>query len=175
MSIAKVLFRRKTVFLLAAAILLAALPPLKLLRAGTPPESGAPEAGPGDTAAESALELNARDEDAPQTADSVKDLAALLAEAGAGSEEMELALESLNEVDVDAEEKALPEAAGAAAAEKEPAGKNSAGPDADRLEKGAEKDDKEISGLEKESESAAEPGEDDKGDTIEWEDLGMDH
>jgi len=161
-------------FLLAAAILLAAPPQFRLLRAGTYPESGAPEAGPGGEAAESALELNARDEDAPQSAASVKDLAALLAEAGPGSEEMKLALEALNEVEVDAVERVLPEAAGAEAPGKKPAAGESGGPHTDRFEKEAEKDEKEISGLEKESENAAKPRDDDKGDAIEREDPVLD-
>ncbi len=171
MSIAKGFFPGRALFLLAAAILLAAVPPLKLLRAGTPAE-----AGPAGEAAAAALALNARDLDAPVTAAAGRDLEALVQEAAAGDGEEKLALEALNEVDVDAdaEEKAAAGTIGAEAAEKERAVREDGGEDPGRLEREAERDQKEISTIEKDTEGTAEPGEDDKGDTIEREDPGMD-
>ena len=169
MSIGKGFFTRKALFLLTAAILLAAVPPLRLLRAETPAEAGPA----GETAA---MALNARDLDAPVPAAAIKDLEALVQEAAAGDGEEKLALEALNEVDVDAdaEEKAFTGTIGAEAAEKERAAGDGGGKDQGRLERESERDTKEAGVIEKDAEGTVEQGEDDKGDTIEREDPGMD-
>ncbi len=167
MTIAKRLFSWRALSLLAAAMMLTALPRPGAVLAGSSPEEagGTPGAGAKDAAAAAVLELDSRDEDLPQSSAESADLSALLAEAGPGSKEFDQAVEELNETEVDVEESA--------------AAKESAAPEResradDRLERETERDEREIDAVEKETESGAEPGEDDKGDAIEKQDPGMD-
>ncbi len=165
MSIAKRLSPRRALTLLAAAMLLAALPRPGAVLAGAPEEGAAAGQAAGDASGLAVLELDARDEDAARSAGENKDLSALLAEAGPDSKELRLAVEELNEAEADVEEKAV---------EKETEAVEREDGSAARLEKEAERDEKEIEAVEKDSEDDSAPGEDDKGDKIERQDPGLD-
>ncbi len=167
MTIAKRLFSWRALPLLAAAMMLTALPRPGAVLAVSSPEGAGGTSGVGakDAAAAAVLGLDSRDEDLPQSSAESADLSALLAEAGPGSKELKQAVEELNEAEFDVEESAV--------------GKETAAPEResrsnDRLERQTERDEREIDAVEKETEYGAEPGEDDKGDAIEKQDTGLD-